>query len=63
MSYPDITNKALCEFTTATTENKEKIPFLVQRPQKSCGTHPIYIKDSGMVPHYTGHVPGKICNF
>lgn len=59
MSYPDITNKALCEFTTAATENKgmEKVSVLVRRPQKRCkNVNSIYI--NGMVPHYTGHVPG-----
>jgi len=61
MSYADVTKKALCEFSTESVENKalEKAPVVICRPQKSqVDTKPIYIQDSGMVPHYTGHVPG-----
>ena len=63
MGYPDITKKALCEFTTKSLEAKalEKTPVVIRRPQKKqIDTKPIYIHDSGMVPHYTGHVPGKL---
>ena len=63
MSYAEVTRKALCEFTTESAENKatEKAPIVICRPQISQDdTKPIYIQDSGMVPHYTGHVPGKL---
>lgn len=63
MGYPDITKKALCEFTSVAAESKacEKTPVVIRRPQKKLvDTKPIYIHDSGMVPHYTGHVPGLL---
>ena len=62
MGYPDITKKALCKFSTESAESKalEKAPIVIRRPQKKLiDTKPIYIPDSGMVPHYTGHVPGN----
>lgn len=66
MGYPDITKKALCEFTSVAAESKacDKTPVVIRRPQKKLvDTKPIYIHDSGMVPHYTGHVPGEKFRF
>jgi len=62
MGYPKYTNKALCDFTTNYIETKTnaKLPIVINRPTKPVeNTKPIYYKDSGMVPHYTGHIPGE----
>lgn len=62
MGYPLLTNKALCEFTDESDRLKrvKDLPVVVQRPEfKLVDTKPIYMKDSGQVPHYTGHVPGE----
>ncbi|CAH3109878.1 unnamed protein product [Porites lobata] len=62
MGYPLLTNKALCEFTDESDRLKrvKDLPVVVERPViKIVDTKPIYLKDSGQVPHYTGHVPGK----
>ena len=62
MGYPLLTNKALCEFTNESERLKrvKDLPVVVARPEiKIIDTKPIYMKDSGQVPHYTGHVPGK----
>lgn len=63
MGYPLLTNKALCEFTNESERLKrvKDLPVTVVRPEiKIVDTKPIYVKDSGQVPHYTGHVPGNI---
>ena len=56
-----MTNKALCQFANQHSEKTaaRTNPVVLQRPTKKCeNTKPIYYADSGMVPHYTGHVPG-----
>lgn len=63
MGYPNVTNQALCDFTNVFAEAKvvSKAPIVLKRPENVyIDTKPIYYKDSGMVPHYTGHVPGRI---
>ena len=63
MGYPLLTNKALCEFTNESERLKrvKDLPVTVVRPEiKMVDTKPIYVKDSGQVPHYTGHVPGNV---
>lgn len=63
MGYPVLTNKALCDFTDESDRLKrvKDLPITVDRPViKIVDTKPIYIKGSGQVPHYTGHVPGKV---
>ena len=63
MGYPLLTNKALCEFTNESERLKrvKDLPVTVVRPEiKIVDTKPIYVKDSGQVPHYTGHVPGNV---
>lgn len=63
MGYPLLTNKALCEFTDESDRLKrvKDLPVVVERPEfKLVDTKPIYMKDSGQVPHYTGHVPGNV---
>ena len=63
VGYPLLTNKALCEFTNESDRLKrvKDLPVIVERPViKIVDTKPIYTKDSGQVPHYTGHVPGKV---
>ena len=62
MGYPLLTNKALCEFTNESERLRrvKDLPVVVERPGiKIVDTKPIYMMDSGQVPHYTGHVPGK----
>lgn len=62
VGYPLLTNKALCEFTNESDRLKrvKDLPVIVERPViKIVDTKPIYTKDSGHVPHYTGHVPGE----
>ncbi|KAK3711165.1 hypothetical protein QZH41_018515, partial [Actinostola sp. cb2023] len=61
--FPVLTNKALCEFTDKTGRLKsiENQPVVVRRPAvKPVKTRTIYElkKGTGLVPHYTGHVPG-----
>ena len=64
MGYPIITHLALNEFTddlvraksVDVTGSKQQT---VSRP-KSDGK-PIYPTESGLVPHYTGHIPGIVC--
>ena len=63
VGYPLLTNKALCEFTDESERLKrvKDQPVTVDRPViQLVDTKPIYVKDSGQVPHYTGHVPGKV---
>lgn len=63
VGYPLLTNKALCEFTNESERLKrvKDLPVTVVRPEiKIVDTKPIYVKDSGQVPHYTGHVPGNV---
>lgn len=62
-SYPIITRHALQDF--AGEEKRMRAtwgaPVRVFRPEqkiKSLAT--IYPKDSGLMPHYTGHIPGKL---
>lgn len=66
MGYPKYTNKALCDFTTSYRDTKAnaKLPIVLNRPAKPVeNSKPIYYKDSGMVPHYTGHIPGMFYFF
>ena len=66
VGYPLLTNKALCEFTNESERLKrvKDLPVTVVRPEiKIVDTKPIYVKDSGQVPHYTGHVPGNVGSF
>lgn len=63
MGYPLLTNKALCDFTVESDRLKrvKELPITVDRPEiKIVDTKPIYIRGSGQVPHYTGHVPGTV---
>ncbi|PFX14218.1 protein FAM166B-like [Stylophora pistillata] len=62
MGYPSLTNKALCDFAVESDRLKrvKELPITVNRPEiKLVDTKPIYIRGSGQVPHYTGHVPGE----
>lgn len=66
VGYPKVTNKGLCDFT----DECERIKDFKERPVQvhreilaKLESKPLYIKDVGMVPHYTGHVPGKIINY
>ena len=61
VGYPKVTNKGLCNFT----DECERLGALKDQPvqvhrkiSKKCESKPLYMKDVGMVPHYTGHVPG-----
>ena len=60
--YPSITNKGLCDFTDECERLKDvqSKPVKVHRQiMRQFESKPLYLKDTGMVPHYTGHVPGK----
>ncbi|EDO30910.1 predicted protein [Nematostella vectensis] len=61
--YPVLTNKALIAFSS-NMENMKKIkdlPVTIERPEvRLVDTRPIYPKNNtGLVPHFTGHVPGE----
>lgn len=60
--YPKISNKGLCDFTDECERLKEANvkPVEVHRKLvRQCDSKPLYLKEIGMVPHYTGHVPGE----
>ncbi|XP_028410962.1 protein FAM166B-like isoform X1 [Dendronephthya gigantea] len=60
--YPTISNKGLCDFTDECErlKNVKSKPVKVHRHiVKKNESKPLYLKDTGMVPHYTGHVPGE----
>ena len=62
IGYPDVTNQALCDFTTehAKTKMMSHAKINLKRPERpAVDTKQIYYKESGMVPHYTGHVPSE----
>ncbi|KAL4218733.1 hypothetical protein ACF0H5_021321 [Mactra antiquata] len=62
MGYPIITHEALNEFTsdTARLQGLKSEPITIHRPvaQVRDSKH-IYPVESGLVPHYTGHIPGQ----
>ena len=62
--YPIITHNALNEFTDDLLRIKESenrpIDLGPMKPVHK-PTKPIYPVESGLVPHYTGHIPGQ-CN-
>ena len=63
VGYPVLTNKALCEFADESERlvRLSSLPVKVFRPEvKLVDTKPIYVRDSGLVPHYTGHIPGIV---
>jgi hypothetical protein len=59
--YPLITHEALTDFTTDLTKfnllTKEPVRIKRQQSYRMDRTQ-IYPIHSGMVPHYTGHIPG-----
>lgn len=64
MGYPIITNLALNEFTDDIVRAKSldgsetrMVTFKETTRPKSDGK-PIYPIETGLVPHYTGHIPG-----
>ena len=66
MCYPVVTNRALCDFNDAMKEfkkNHDKPIVLGREIAGKVETVSIYQPDSGMVPHYTGHIPGKMLLF
>ncbi|XP_064649022.1 ciliary microtubule inner protein 2B-like [Lineus longissimus] len=61
-SYPLITHQALNDFSTDLTKFNmlTREPVRIQRQQSQKMDHSqIYPVFSGMVPHYTGHIPGQ----
>ncbi|XP_014680145.1 PREDICTED: protein FAM166B-like, partial [Priapulus caudatus] len=60
IGYPVVTNLALLDFQTemdSHTTNCSR-PVIVERQSASPKlTKPVYPTDSGLVPHYTGHIP------
>lgn len=62
MGYPLITHMALNEFTDDSKRHKEieLVPFQIHRDGIVQGASAkIYPVESGLVPHYTGHIPGE----
>jgi len=61
MGYPIITHEALNEFTNDTNrlQNLKSQSITIRRPEVSVlDSKLIYPLESGLVPHYTGHIPG-----
>ena len=63
--FPLITHSALNEFTDKTADYKHRATtsegFKAVRPQLvRLNTTPIYLSDAGLVPNYTGHIPGMM---
>ena len=61
--YPIITHEALNDFTDDLMRIKMAAgkPISIRREEiMRIDTKPIYPKESGLVPHYTGHIPGRI---
>lgn len=62
MGYPIITHEALNEFTSDTSRLKDiqGQPITIHRPEVNIrDSKLIYPVESGLVPHYTGHIPGQ----
>ena len=62
MGYPIITHEALNEFTSDTkrlTDIKEQGITIHREERPIKDSRLIYPVESGLVPHYTGHIPGK----
>ncbi|WAR30696.1 F166B-like protein [Mya arenaria] len=62
MGYPIITHEALNEFTSDTSRLKalKSQPIKIHRDQAIVrDSKLIYPTESGLVPHYTGHIPGQ----
>lgn len=60
--YPNITHQALNDFSDAMTiAQRAKVePIKIHRVEvKALDTTNIYPIESGLVPHYTGHIPGQ----
>ena len=62
MGYPTITNLALNEFTDDIKRHDgvmhEGVRLEAPKYHVTDGK-PIYPVETGLVPHYTGHIPGK----
>lgn len=61
MSYPIITNLALNEFTDDLRSQSTQACRSVHLDRSASGMihgKPIYPVETGLVPHYTGHIPG-----
>ena len=66
MGYPEITHKALNKFTDELKNRKalQRQPTIISRPLDVCEPSPvIYPQYNGMVPHYTGYIPGEKFRF
>ncbi|XP_035684040.1 protein FAM166B-like [Branchiostoma floridae] len=66
MGYPVVTNAALCEFTNEMGKNRtlKTQPITIKRETKGkMETQAIYPEGSGLVPHYTGHIPAQKFKF
>ena len=75
IGYPVVTNRALIEFTShprhgldrfrdldmdRTHLEWERQQNIVMPPRKPTGPQTVYHRTSGLVPLYTGHIPGKV---
>ncbi|KAL5012355.1 hypothetical protein ScPMuIL_010906 [Solemya velum] len=62
LGYPSITHQALNDFTDNTkklTESAQKDISIQRQEVEVMNSKPIYPIESGLVPHYTGHIPGQ----
>ena len=65
--YPINTKRALVEFAEdgIRLQKSQEKPFTVESPaeEKTApgGQSMIYPKSMGLIPHYTGHIPGYLC--
>jgi len=62
MGYPSMTKQAIADYRAKEREQAatQDLPFQLERTtRKKEISRMVYPKTSGMVPHYTGHVPGE----
>ena len=62
LGYPLITHNALNEFTDEVKEYKvrKSLPVTIYRDKTNyVDANLLYPNESGLVPHYTGHIPGE----
>ena len=63
MGYPSMTKQAIADYREKERQQaamKSHVPFLGKPAEKPVLNRKVlYPADSGMVPHYTGHIPGE----
>ena len=62
MGYPKMTKQAIADYREKERQQEElqDLPFQLERKiENPVIRRVVYPKKSGMVPHYTGHIPGE----